>query len=144
MTIVKRNGLFPSIFHNFFENEWEKGTGLTKEFVNQPAVNIKETEKEFQIELATPGIKKEDIKIQVEHDVLEISALTSVKKEEKSKSGDYKRREFYSTSFKQTFGLSDQISVQDIEAKYEDGVLRVVLPKLATESRKVVQNIEIK
>lgn len=144
MTIVKRNGsLFPSLFHNFFENEWNPGTGISTSFANQPKVNIQESEKGFKIELATPGIKKDDINISIENNVLEISASISGEVKEEVTS-NYMQREFFSTSFKQTFSLSDEINQEKIEADYKDGVLKLTLPKKEAEKKKLLQRIKIK
>ncbi len=143
MTVVKRNGgLFPSLFHNFFENEWHPGTGLTTGFANQPAVNIKETEFEFQIEMATPGIRKEDIHIQIENGNLVISGSTS--NERKDENENYKRREFYSTSFKQSFALGENINLKKIDADYKDGVVKIILPKVTEERKNLIQKIKLK
>ncbi|MCB0476690.1 MAG: Hsp20/alpha crystallin family protein [Crocinitomicaceae bacterium] len=144
MTIIKRNqGLFPSMFHNFFENEWRNNTGLSTSFANQPSVNIKETEEHFLIEMATPGIRKEDINIQVENGILEVSAMTKGEQVNSENEEKYTRREFYSTSFRQTFTLSEAIDDTHIGAKYEDGVLSIVLPKSDIAKPKPVQQIKI-
>ncbi|MEZ4937006.1 MAG: Hsp20/alpha crystallin family protein [Crocinitomicaceae bacterium] len=144
MTIIKRNqSLFPSMFNNFFENEWRNGTGLSTSFANQPSVNIKETEENFLIEMATPGIKKEEINIQIENGVLIVSAMTKGEHVDTDKEERYTRREFYSTSFRQTFTLSEGIDEKQIGAKYEDGVLNIVLPKADVAKPKPVQQIKI-
>lgn len=143
MTIVKRNGgLFPSLFHNFFENEWNADTGLTTSFANQPAVNIKETEEEFQIQLATPGIKKEDIEVQIENGNLVVSASTS--NERKEEGDQFKRREFYSTSFKQSFALGDSINQEKIDADYVDGVITISLPKKTKDEKSFIQKVKLR
>lgn len=144
MTIIKRNqNLFPSLFNNFFENEWRNNTGLSTSFANQPSVNIKENESEFIIELATPGIKKEDINIQIENGVLEVSASIHGENANPDVDERYTRREFYSTSFKQTFSLGDVIDESKIAAKYENGVLFLHLPKVDAAKPKPAQQIKI-
>jgi HSP20 family protein len=92
-----------------------------------PAVNIKEEEKSFLLELAAPGLKKEDFKINVEKNLLTISSEVKTENEEKSES--YTRKEFSFNSFSRSFKISENIMVDDISANYEDGILKVNLPK---------------
>jgi HSP20 family protein len=92
-----------------------------------PAVNIKEEEKSFLLELAAPGLKKEDFKINVEKNLLTISSEVKTENEEKSES--YTRQEFSFNSFSRSFKISENIMVDDISANYEDGILKVNLPK---------------
>lgn len=94
---------------------------------NIPAVNIKEEEKSFLLELAAPGLKKEDFKINVEKNLLTISS--EVKSETEEKTENYTRKEFGFSSFSRSFKISDNILVDDISANYEDGILKVNLPK---------------
>jgi HSP20 family protein len=94
---------------------------------NMPAVNIKEEEKSFLLELAAPGLKKEDFKINVEKNLLTISS--EVKTENEEKTENYTRKEFGFSSFSRSFKISENILVDEISANYEDGILKVNLPK---------------
>jgi HSP20 family protein len=130
MSLIKRNqgGYFPfrSILSDFFENDgflfdkmWDKDT--------MPAVNISETEKSYEIELAAPGMKKEDFRVKVENGVLNISAERKEEKEEKKK--NYTRQEYNYSSFRRSFTLPENAKEEDLMAKYEDGMLRLKVAK---------------
>lgn len=105
-----------------------------------PAVNVKEDEKSFQLEVAAPGFSKEDFKINYDQEQLIIS---SERKEEHIQEEKITRREFSYQSFKRSFYLpEDMVAVEGISAQYKDGILLVVLPKKAPENKQVKQ-IEI-
>jgi len=92
-----------------------------------PAVNIRETQKHYEIEVAAPGFKKDDFKIITENGLITISAETSKDKEEKKH--NYTRQEFSYNSFTRTFSLPDNVIEDNITAKYSDGVLSIELKK---------------
>ncbi|SHJ26248.1 Hsp20/alpha crystallin family protein [Pseudozobellia thermophila] len=141
MSIVKRNNLvFPSLMNEIFKPDWFGGMDVFSSGV--PAVNIKDNEKEFELELAVPGRKKDDFNIEVDNDVLTISAET--KHEDEVKEDNYTRREFGFTSFKRSFTLPDTVDVDKIGAKYEDGLLKFVLPKKEEALPKPKKLIELK
>ena len=94
---------------------------------NLPAVNVKEIENAFQIEVAAPGLKKEDFKLSLHENRLTISAKQEEKTEVKSEK--YSRQEFNYTSFQRTFTLPKNVDSEKIEASYTDGILHVGLPK---------------
>ncbi|QLG46308.1 Hsp20/alpha crystallin family protein [Costertonia aggregata] len=140
MSIVKRNNLmFPSLMNEIFSPDWFGGT----ENLNRtsPAVNIKENEKEFELEMAIPGGKKEDFNIEVDNDLLTVSSEN--KSENKVSEENYTRREFSYTSFKRSFTLPETIDVDKIDATYDDGVLRFVLPKKEEALPKPKRMIEL-
>ena len=111
---------------DFFTRDFDKlFKGVENKFI--PAVNIKENEDAFELELSVPGFKKEDFNLKLDNDLLTISAKVEDKTEETTEK--FTRREFKSRSFSRTFTLSDDILVEDINAKYEDGILKVALPK---------------
>lgn len=116
--------------NNLFNNATENQNDI-------PAVNIKEEEKSFLLELAAPGFKKDDFKINVEKNLLTISS--EVKTENEEKTDNYTRKEFGFSSFSRSFKISENILVDDISANYEDGILKVNLPKNveATLSREI-------
>ncbi len=126
MTLVKHNYRnLNNLFDEFFGNlpaAWSKEPGW-----NVPAVNIHETNDAYLLELAAPGLNKEDFKINLEKGLLTISYEKKTEVENK----EYKthRKEFNVTSFKRSFTVDDIIDAEKIQAKYDNGVLQVFLPK---------------
>lgn len=113
-----------TLFNNrFFTPGWIT-RDLTK---NIPAANIKENAKDYSIELAAPGLAKEDFKINLENDVLSVSAEKSTEKEEQK--DNYTRQEFQYNSFSRSFRLPESINPDKIDAKYENGLLKLTIPK---------------
>lgn len=140
-TLVKTNGNFPTLFGNVFGkdfNELFAPANLTNYGV--PAVNIVEGESGFRLEVAAPGLKKEDFKINLENNVLSISAQKEQKSEETTEK--YTRKEFSFNSFRRSFTLPNTIDGEKIAATYTDGVLHVELPK-KEEAKKTPRLIEI-
>jgi HSP20 family protein len=137
MTLLKRNGsLFPSITSDlmnvdrFFGSSFPDFDTRWNDFeiaASIPPVNVTESEKEFKLELAAPGLTKKDFKVEMEDGLLTIS---SEKEEEKKDNGkNYKRREYSYSSFSRTFNLPENVKNDKIDAKYEDGILRLHIPK---------------
>lgn len=129
MNLVKRNGnsnsLFPSVMDELFK-DWAGGSQLATRMV--PPVNIKETDDAFTVELMAPGMRKEDFNIEVDHDLLTISAEMKSEKNEQEE-GKFTRREFSYSSFRRSFTLPETVKEDDINASYQDGILRIALPK---------------
>lgn len=128
MSLIKHNGnaAVRSLFSDFFDTD----RFFSDRFLNDnwiPAVNVLENEKGFSIELAAPGKKKEDFKIQVDNGILNISSESKDEKEEKDK--NYTRREFSYNSFSRSFSLPPNTNEEDIVAKYENGVLKLDIAK---------------
>lgn len=120
------NNLLGSFLSDDFMN-WP-GYNFDKGKKFNPAVNISETDDSYELELVSPGMKKEDFKIEMEDDVLTISA--DVKHESKEQNKNFTRKEFSRQSFKRSFRLTeDKIKQDAIKASYEDGVLNISLPK---------------
>ena len=132
---VRKNGGFPSLLSDFF------GTSLIdKDFldldsdlpsrlgINVPTANITETPKEYKLELAAPGLERKDFNVEVDNHVLRISAEKEEEKKEKDE--DYSRREYSFNSFSRSFTLPEDVREGSIDAKYENGVLRVSIPKV--------------
>ncbi|MBC6998300.1 Hsp20/alpha crystallin family protein [Cytophaga sp. FL35] len=141
MSIVKRNNLvFPSLMNEIFKPDWFGGVDHTS--FDVPAVNIKDNEKEFELQLAVPGRKKEDFNIEVDNDVLTISS--DRQHEDEVKESNYTRREFTFSSFKRSFTLPETIDSDKINAEYEDGILKFVLPKKEESLPKPKRLIELK
>jgi HSP20 family protein len=146
MTLVKRNSeLTPmqSLLTDFFNADQFFDTDLLdmKKFGSVPAVNIKEIEKEFDVEVAAPGFSKGDFKIGVENDVLMISAAKEEEKNEGKK--NYKRREFRYNSFERSFTLPQTVNADAIKADYKDGILTLVLPKKEEAQKPAKKEIKI-
>jgi len=108
-----------------------------------PAVNIKETENSYEVEMAAPGMKKEDFKIELDNNVLTISSEKSEGWEDNGKD-KYSRREFSYQSFQRSFSLPKEVVDEDkIEAHYKDGVLQLSIPKKEKAKQKPPRKIEI-
>jgi HSP20 family protein len=140
MSIVKRNNvLFPALMNDIFKPDWFGGMENTHS--NVPSVNIKESETGFELELAIPGFKKDDFKVEIDDSVLTISAEMNSDKE--TEDSNYTRREFSISSFKRAFILPETIDEVKINANYEDGILRLSLPKKEEALPKPKRMIEI-
>jgi HSP20 family protein len=107
-----------------------------------PAVNITEQKDEYQVSLAAPGLKKDDFKIDVDGNMLTISSEKEESKEEKEKS--FTRKEYNYSSFSRSFTLPEEINKEKIEARYEDGVLKIALPRKEDTKKAVAKNIAVK
>lgn len=128
-TTHKNTVSFPAIMNELMKPDWFGGAEVLNSKL--PAVNIKEDTTSYRLDLAVPGRKKEDFMIEVDNEVLTISAeikeeLTSENEEEKVK---YTRKEFAFSAFKRTFTLPETVNTDKIEASYEDGILSFKLPK---------------
>ena len=125
-TLVKRNyRTFDNLFDELFSN---LPATVGKEFGwNNPPVNIHENKDGFHLELVAPGLKKEDFKVNIANGLLTVG----YEKKSEAENNDYKthRREFNFTSFKRSFRIDDVINAETIQAKYEDGILKLYLPK---------------
>ncbi|NND64028.1 MAG: Hsp20/alpha crystallin family protein [Flavobacteriaceae bacterium] len=143
MKVVKRNNLwFPSIFDDFFpENRLDVSN---YENFSIPKVNISENLATFVIELAVPGLNKESFTIEIEKKVLKVSSTIAPKREsaDTSKDTQFTRKEFDYSSFSRSFTLPETIDNEGIEAKYEDGILRIVLPK-KEKAKNIKRMVEI-
>ena len=146
MSLVKRNFYnVPTLnrfFDDFFTRDlfWNGENGLPK-LSTTPAVNIKETDNSFDLELAAPGLDKKDFNIEVNEDVLTISFERKEKKEVNEET--YRRREFGFQSFKRSFSLPETLDGDKIQAKYENGVLNLVIPKRPEAKPQPVRTIKI-
>ena len=120
------NSWLPDIFNDFFDNSWMERPTYTA-----PAINVIENEKEYDVELAAPGLDKEDFKIHVdEENNLCIEMEKKAENKENKHHGRYLRREFSYEKFQQMLVLPDDVDAEKIEAKMEKGVLNIHLPKV--------------
>ena len=145
MPVRRTQGWLPGILDDFFGNEWVDKTSSTA-----PAVNVIETDKEYKVEIAAPGLTRDDFKIDINEDnELTVSMVKKVEKNEESekegKKHTYLRREFSYSSFRQRMILPDNVNVDNIDAKMENGVLTIDIPKKTEEEkRKNMRQIDIK
>jgi HSP20 family protein len=149
-TLVRTNGnLFPaipSLLNDFFTDDWfdsslanwrSSGTTL-------PAVNVRETNDEFRIEVAAPGMKRDDFKVELDNNVLTISSQREDKREAKDNDGSYTRREFSYQSFQRSFTLPEsKVEGEKIAARYVDGILQVTVPKREEAKVKPAKQISV-
>ena len=138
---VRKNSFFPSLMDDFFGKDFypvlfEKDTKISK-----PAVNVMEEEKEFNIELAAPGLTRKDFNVDLDHDVLTISSEKEEKTEDKKE--NFTRREFSYSGFSRSFSLPDTVDAEKIKASYQEGILRVSIPKKEQHIEKTLRKIEI-
>ena len=131
-TARKNQAWIPSVFGDLFD---DFAVMPAKQFAS-PAVNIKETEKAFEIEIAAPGMTRDDFKIRVDNDEELVIALEKKHEDKEEHKGEnYLRREFSYTSYHQAFTLPDNIDVEAIKANMTNGVLGIVLPKKTPEKQ---------
>lgn len=136
--LVKRNysGYVPSIFDAFFNDE----KLAEKPFLfSRPDFNVYETESEFIVEAAVPGLEKKDFKIEINNNLLEISSEKEMSEEKKEQKYHY--RGFCYGSFKKSYSLPENVDREKISANYENGVLKVMIPK--DKEEKIVKQITI-
>lgn len=134
----------PSLFNEFFKpwNEWFENDRFFGRTLNVPAVNITEEKNEYLVALAAPGMKKEDFHIDMEGNMLTISSEKEETKEEKDKK--FTRKEYSFSSFSRSFTLPDEVDKQKIEAKYEEGILKISLPFNEEVKKPTAKQIAVK
>lgn len=131
MPSIFGENLFNSVFdYPFFAND-VKTNNLMK-------TDVKDNEDSFEITMDLPGVKKEDIKAALKDGYLTISASTESNKDEKNEKGQYIRRERYTGACSRSFYVGDQVTEEDIKAKFENGTLKMIVPK--KEEKKAVEN----
>jgi len=142
MTLLKFNQNLPSLVDDFLGSDFFQASGEPSTIgKNMPAVNVKENDTQFEVQLAAPGFKKEDFKIEVHNNNLEISSES--KKEDEKSNENYSRREFSYSSFSRIFHLPESAEEDKIQANYQDGVLRITIPKRESDTQKGKRMIEI-
>lgn len=140
MNLIKRNNrnsYFPSVMDEFFRPDF-----FSREFnAMVPPVNIRETDTTFEVELSAPGKVKENFNIDIENDMLTISSEFSEHKTEEE--GKYTRKEFSHSSFRRSFTLPESVKDDDIKATYENGILKISIPKRVESLPRPKRLIEI-
>ena len=146
--LLRRRELIPSVFSDFFR-PWESffdsnGGSLFNNLnpISVPSVNISENKDRYEVSLAAPGMKKEDFNIDVENGTLTISAETKEEKEEKDER--YTRKEYSYSSFSRSFTLPDWVNKEKIDASYENGLLKLLLPKTEAAKQLPSKHISVK
>ena len=139
MPMMRSNNWIPAVFNDLFNTEF-----LPKVSATAPAINVKESDKAYTVELAAPGMKKEDFNVHINDEgnlVVKMESKNEAKEEDKTTR--YLRREFSYSKFEQTLILPDDVKKDAISAKVENGVLTVELPKLVEEKVKLSRQIDI-
>lgn len=135
LPILNANNWFPTVFDDFFNNEW-----MPRMKATAPAVNVKEDAKAYTMELAVPGIKKEFCRVNINADGnLEVAIENKLEHKEENKKEHFLRREFSYSNYQQTYVLPDDIEKDHIAAKVDNGVLTITLPKFTKEEVKQIQ-----
>jgi len=137
--MMRTNNWIPAVFNDLFNTEY-----MPKMSATAPAINVKESDKAYTVELAAPGMKKEDFNVHINDEGnLIIKMESKAEKKEEDKNTRYLRREFSYSKFEQTLILPDDVNKEKISAKVEHGVLTVELPKVVEEKVKVSRQIDI-
>ena len=144
LPVLNSNYWFPTVFDEFFNNEW-----MPKAKATAPAVNVKEDAKAYTMEIAVPGVKKEYCRVNINADGnLEVAIENKLEHKEVEKSEDkkehYLRREFSYSNYQQVYALPEDIVKEEISAKVEHGVLTITMPKeKPVEEKKIQRQVEI-
>lgn len=141
MNLVRkqRNSFSPSLVNDWLTNDWLQPYSFENKQL--PAVNIQEMDQAFLVELVAPGLKKEDLQVEVEKDVLSIASEAEGKTEE---TGRYTRKEYNFASFRRTFSIPESVDSKKIDALYSEGVLTVTLPKRKEAVQEPKKSIRIR
>ncbi len=139
LPVMFKNSWFPTVFDEFFNNE-----NVSSNTTTAPAVNVKEDQNEYTMEMAVPGIKKEYCRVQLTDDGnLHVAIENKMEHKEEDKKQHFLRREFSYTNYQQTYTLPEDVVKEKISAKVDNGILTVVMPKAKKEESKVARAIEI-
>jgi HSP20 family protein len=142
LPILKNRDFFPSIVDEFFGRDFLPGMFEFQTGINMPSVNIVEGKDDFRIEVAAPGLEKNDFKINLENNVLTISSEKEDTNEQKEER--YMRREFSYSSFRRSFSLPGTVEADKIAANHSNGVLNITIPKKEEAKVKPAKQIEIR
>ena len=137
--VTRKNSWLPDVFNDFFDTDFMPRTNATA-----PAINVKESAVDYEVELAAPGMTKEDFNVHLNQDGdLTIKMEKKAENKEEDKKAHYLRREFAYSKFEQTLILPDDVDKNNISARVADGVLTVTLPKIKKEEQNVVRQITV-
>ena len=135
--MMYKNSWLPEVFNDFFYNN-----NMPKANATAPAINVLENANEYTVELAAPGLRKEDFDISINNDG-DLVIKMEKKNEVKDEKAHYLRREFAYSKYEQTLILPDDVNKDEVGAKMNDGVLNITLPKLNKSVQKVARQIEV-
>lgn len=135
--MMYKNSCLPEVFNDFFYNN-----NMPKTNATAPAINVLENENEYIVELAAPGLRKEDFDISINNDG-DLVIKMEKKNEVKDEKAHYLRREFAYSKYEQTLILPDDVNKDEVGARMSDGVLNITLPKLNKTVQKVARQIEV-
>lgn len=139
LPIMHRNQWLPEVFNDFFNTDF-----MPKASATAPAINVIESDTDYTVELAAPGLKKEDFNVNINDDGnLVIKMEQKKENEDADKNRHYLRREFSYSKYEQTLILPDDVEKDNISAKVEHGVLTIALPKIAAAQKKPARQIDI-
>lgn len=139
LPIMNRSQWLPEVFNDFFNTDF-----MPKASATAPAINVIESDKDYTVELAAPGMKKEDFKVNINDDGNLVIKMEQKKEQnEEDKSRHYLRREFSYSKFEQTLLLPDDVEKDQIAARVEHGVLTIDLPKIVAAQKKPARQIDI-
>lgn len=141
LPMLRRKSTFPSLVDEFFGKDMFPGFFDYETMVSTPAVNVIEGKDDYRIEVAAPGLDKDDFKIDLDNNVLTISSEKEMKKEEDE--DKFMRREFSYSTFTRSFVLPDAADGEKISAKHKDGVLNISIPKKEEAKEKPARQIKI-
>ena len=140
LPVISRTAWTAEVFNDFFDTDF-----MTRTKATAPAINVKETEKDYTVEVAAPGMTKDDFNVNIDKDGnLHIHMEAHTEKKEEDKKSHYLRREFAYSKFEQTLLLPDDVEKEAIAARVNDGVLTVTLPKMAKPECPAARQIEVK
>ena len=140
LPVMNRNLWMPEEFNDFFDTDFMPRVNATA-----PAINVKESEKDYTVELAAPGLTKDDFTVNVDNDGnLHIKIENKSNKKEEDKKSHYLRREFSYSKYEQTLLLPEDVEKEKIAASVNNGVLTVDLPKIEKKEEKTARQIEVK
>ena len=140
LPVMFRSNWFPTVFDEFMKSDFTPRAGGS----TAPAVNVKESDKAYIMELAAPGIKKEFCRVGINDEGnLTIAIENKMEHKEEDKQHHYLRREFSYSNYEQSYALPEDVERNEISAKVEDGILTVTMPKTAPKE-KVTKSIEVK
>lgn len=137
--VTRKNQWLPDVFNDFFDTDF-----MTRTSATAPAINVKESETDYEVEVAAPGMTKEDFNINLNADGdLNIKMESKKESTDQDKKAHYLRREFAYSKFEQTLILPEDVDKDAISAKVNDGVLTVTLPKIKKEEQNVTRQITV-
>ena len=139
LPVMIKNSWFPTVFEDFLNNDFMPRANTTA-----PAVNVREDEKAYTMEVAAPGIKKEFCRVSINDEGnLTIAIENKFEHKETEKKHRYLRREFSYSNYEQNYELPEDVDKENISAKVEDGILTVTLPRVQKEVKKLSRSINI-